>query len=688
VTAPNQASLRGALEGLGAGVALGLFVALAERSASFSHVYFDMLSPIHRELGKRLGESVLVRLDTNDVVASLTVSGIALAGAVLGAILRRGTTAALALALVAAAGYATIWRHRFLPLVPGFSLLGFAALLAVGVAALVHRVGSRRSARTIALALGASLLVIAAKPAVRIAQALRGPAHPSAARVSAAIVAPTQQKVALLALDGLDGRVLDEAFREGRLPRLRALVHSGVRADLRSIRPPRSPVVWTSAVTGALPRTHGILDFVVRRDGARIPVSSDMRRVPALWDIGLHCGFSTAFVNWYVTWPADTVRGVQVSDRADFDGLWKRVSPPALEAPVDSLRAALGSDARLDARRFTDWGDRYDAWRAGLWGQNHRAMKILDDVIRHDLFSLECARLALSGGQPDLVAVYFRGADNAQHLFWKHRMAMRDPRAFGILYPPIPADEAAALGPVIDRYYDFLDELTGELLAMLEPGTAILVASDHGFLANNERGRWWNVNPLLEAAGVSARDLEEPSIALRRRVRGDDLEAARAALAAARTNRGAPIVRAAAFAEDERGRYLEITFDRTARGDSIRVGNAALPIRAVTLPEGHSGDHRMDGVLIASGPPFRAGAKPAGARTIDLAPTLLHLVGAPVAEDMAGVVLGELLDPAWAAGHPVRAVESYGARGAAAAATPTPADERIREELEALGYIR
>ena len=89
-------------------------------------------------------------------------------------------------------------------------------------------------------------------------------------------------------------------------------------------------------------------------------------------------------------------------------------------------------------------------------------------------------------------------------------------------------------------------------------------------------------------------------------------------LLGAKTEHGDSIVRSATLASDERGPYLDMIFDRGARGDSVRIGSATIAMRRVTEPEGHSGDHRMDGVLVASGPPFRAGVALRGARAGDL----------------------------------------------------------------------
>jgi hypothetical protein len=53
----------------------------------------------------------------------------------------------------------------------------------------------------------------------------------------------------------------------------------------------------------------------------------------------------------------------------------------------------------------------------------------------------------------------------------------------------------------------------------------------------------------------------------------------------------------------------------------------------------------MEGILIAAGPAFRAGALPRQADLLDIAPTVLHLLGVPVPDDMDGRVLTELLEP-------------------------------------------
>jgi predicted AlkP superfamily phosphohydrolase/phosphomutase len=99
------------------------------------------------------------------------------------------------------------------------------------------------------------------------------------------------------------------------------------------------------------------------------------------------------------------------------------------------------------------------------------------------------------------------------------------------------------------------------------------------------------------------------------------------------------------------------------------------------------GTHRRDGILIAHGKPFKKGTEIHGARLIDMAPTILHLLGQPVPDDMDGRVLQELFEPWFIRQSPikVRATEEFD-RGSATAYTDEEAAV-VEERLKALGYI-
>ncbi|HKQ96928.1 MAG TPA: alkaline phosphatase family protein, partial [Candidatus Polarisedimenticolia bacterium] len=105
--------------------------------------------------------------------------------------------------------------------------------------------------------------------------------------------------------------------------------------------------------------------------------------------------------------------------------------------------------------------------------------------------------------------------------------------------------------------------------------------------------------------------------------------------------------------------------------------------------------HDLIGIFAAGGPGIGRGEIPT-VTLYDIAPTLLHLVGLPVADDMPGKVLERALTPEFIAAHPVQHVPSFEGLGGvetegesrrAAEALASGAEEEMVEQLRSLGYI-
>jgi predicted AlkP superfamily phosphohydrolase/phosphomutase len=110
--------------------------------------------------------------------------------------------------------------------------------------------------------------------------------------------------------------------------------------------------------------------------------------------------------------------------------------------------------------------------------------------------------------------------------------------------------------------------------------------------------------------------------------------------------------------------------------------------RGGTLSGTHASPAALDGIFVAAGGPFRRGVELERASILDVAPTLLHLLGVPVSQEIEGRVLLDALEPSYRAAHPVRTVPRYDpAPPPAAVEEDTRAEDALREELRALGYI-
>jgi hypothetical protein len=82
-----------------------------------------------------------------------------------------------------------------------------------------------------------------------------------------------------------------------------------------------------------------------------------------------------------------------------------------------------------------------------------------------------------------------------------------------------------------------------------------------------------------------------------------------------------------------------------------------------------------EGFFLAVGDGIRPGARVRAASALDVAPTLLYLMGLPVARDMEGRVLTEILDEGFARRNPVTFIPSYESLAVAPAAPGAPLDE-------------
>jgi hypothetical protein len=387
--------------------------------------------------------------------------------------------------------------------------------------------------------------------------------------------------VTIVGIDGGAWRVIDPLLARGDLPNLARLIAGGVRGPLRSELPLISPPVWTSIATGVSRQRHGILDF---NAPGRIVMSLD-RRVPALWTLASAAGLRTAVIGWWATYPAESVDGVVVSERA-------------LKLREEDLGRTLG-DRRGDAKLGNlvyppDLLPKLeDILAAPSPGEGPLAvaarMRTEDASVARALL-----RLRQVTGPFALELVLMRGVDVVCHHYW--RFHEPDAPAYAAAERPTAA-ELAAYGRVIDDHYRFVDELLGQV-AEASPEHVVLVVSDHGFEAGHQ------------------------------------------------------------------------------------------PFGEGTVSGTHKSAAALDGILVAAGGPLAADARVENASILDIAPTVLHLLGLPIPAGLEGHVLTAAFQAEWLADNPPRAGPAFaGLPVTAPPASGRDLEDRLHDELRALGYV-
>ncbi len=100
------------------------------------------------------------------------------------------------------------------------------------------------------------------------------------------------------------------------------------------------------------------------------------------------------------------------------------------------------------------------------------------------------------------------------------------------------------------------------------------------------------------------------------------------------------------------------------------------------------GTHRLQGIIVARAPALKTGAEIENSHLIDLAPTILHLLGVSVPEDMDGTVLTDAFRPEFLAQNSVQSGAASGTSGGDRPSGYTDEESaKVEERLQALGYL-
>lgn len=298
-------------------------------------------------------------------------------------------------------------------------------------------------------------------------------------------------RLIILGFDAADPRLVDRWVTEGHLPNIARLKRDGAYARLRSTIQPLTPLAWTSMVTGMDPGGHGVYDWHERDPQTyhAAIVGSYSVKAPTLWQRANRAGLSSGVMNVPLTYPPRPLNGWLISDLLTPPGAKCITYPDTLRAEID---AASGG---------------YKIF-FGVTYQEGDEQAFLDAL--HD--TLERRRKALlhllKTHPADFVMAVFMESDHVMHSFWKYYDAAH----------PSHKPEYQKFENAIRDVYKHLDDILGDVLALIDKDTTLMLVSDHG--SGPYLGRVY-VNKLLMRHGLLA-------------VRRDPLTSIKLALARAR----------------------------------------------------------------------------------------------------------------------------------------------------------
>jgi len=230
-------------------------------------------------------------------------------------------------------------------------------------------------------------------------------------------------RVVILGIDGAGWNFINPMLKRGLLPHFKALMDEGSYGVLQTIKPTKSPVIWTSIATGKSKEKHGIVDFTYPgADGKPVAFTSVDRRVKAFWNILSDRGRSVGIVNWHTGYPPEVVKGFMVSDHLHEVGRTGSLSRNLVTYPI-SLQKTLRFTAQTDVTKVFQKGilpKLKKLKRPGAMDRRYPRIVLKDETARRD------ALYMLKSHPVEVFAAYFSVLDFVNHfIYWQIDPALR-----------------------------------------------------------------------------------------------------------------------------------------------------------------------------------------------------------------------------------------------------------------------
>lgn len=285
-----------------------------------------------------------------------------------------------------------------------------------------------------------------------------------------------RSKVLLIGWDAADWKVIHPLMDAGKMPNVQRLVENGAMAQISTLHPPLSPMLWTSIATGKRPFQHGIHGFSEPTpDGRGVqPVTNLSRKSKALWNILNQNDLRSVVIGWWPSHPAEPINGVMVSDqyhraRGPLGKGW----PLAANVVHPSELSGTLADLRMHPDLLTpEMVEPFIPLAAEIdQDKDKRLAGFLKTL--GECMSVQSAAMWVMQNQPwDFFAVYYEAIDHFCHGFMKYhppRQSWIGERDFELYHN------------VVSMAYQFHDQMLGALLEKAGVDTTVILMSDHGF---------------------------------------------------------------------------------------------------------------------------------------------------------------------------------------------------------------
>ena len=527
-------------------------------------------------------------------------------------------------------------------------------------------------------------------------------------------------RVLIIGWDGADWKVLQPMLDAGELPNLAALIERGAHGDCLSSVPSHSWCAWPSFMTGLNPAGHGVFDILEHKPGAtrRLPVTYRSIKARTIFDDFTAADKTSLAINIPLTFPAPAIKG-KVIGGGVLPAARSYTHPVELQEeldknapfPVNGMswttfrnrpEAFLNEAAEITAKRqksfeylldTTDWDfgvlvyvstDRIQHCLMDYISPDHPKYADLKDTpvakqTRAVYQQLDAGLAELLKRTTDNDLVIFM-SDHGHQACWRCCTMDRILQQMGYLEfgKGSFAFNLIRWGPgrrIARRVYDLL-KLHGKVSI---PASPIEWSKTRAYTSVVSTGEGISVNLKGREPGgiVDPKDYEK--------VR-DEVRAAVEGFKDPVTGKN-PVGKTYLKEEVLSGAFLDTAPDILlvpAEGYSLTHAKGA-----VEEADWLSGDHRLEGVIVATGPEVTPGPLKETAQLIDLGPTSMAALGVTSGVPRDGKVLRSLVGDGVDLKVDESSIQEQAGGSVATAEGGLTSDEEgeIEDHLRGLGYV-
>jgi len=482
-------------------------------------------------------------------------------------------------------------------------------------------------------------------------------------------------KLLILGLDGATWRVLKRLIQNNELPTIKSLVENGVHAELESTFPPKTGPAWLSMATGKNPGKTGVFDFLTKKDddvSYGVVNSSHFRENGSYWDILNDHGYRTYLLNHPMLYPFYDIEGVIVGgmglpDDADItypkdleeklheitNSYWTRVDWHSSEYEdkqkfIKDLKTLIEKQSKaVEYFLEDDWNLFLHVNSATDYLQHvmmedweNSSSKFHEDFI--DIWKLvdKKIKIILNKFDDDDVNVFIV-SDHGFGLLEKKFNLGRLLYEHGLVKKTNFSDSKKSIKEKLNLIYKktpfskYIDVHNSKISKVFEK----LFNIKPGISPDIEREES-KVIPTITSKGSAGIHIN--------RDKGDYEEIKLSVINCIKEAEKKYDLNIKIYEADDlyHGEKIDLAPDLFLENKNPKIAFHASNLNGDMFSESlnRTGDHRMEGIFIASGPDIEHIEEMKDYKIYDIAPTILHYYGISIPEDVDGRVLKEIFD--------------------------------------------